>query len=284
MSECSSNLFSLFNYILTNVNIDENNCEASLFSLFSQKLYNQNIISMKRILTYAVALLAVASFFIVSPAKAQDNPAALPYIEVRASATRKVTPDEIYLKITIKESDYKDKKSLQQLQNVMIKVLEKQGVDVEKDLTVLSMGSSLKLKSFLSKVKTRTEAVYILQLSDAEAVQNVISALEAQEISNIVLAETKYSKRDALESELGVEAIKKAKQRAAELVAAIGQEIGKAIYVNSWSMNEIVSPRNYKAMAARGVVMDESADAAAPALSIAENEYSVDVNVRFEIK
>jgi uncharacterized protein YggE len=203
---------------------------------------------------------------------------------VRASATRKVTPDEIYLKITIKESDYKDKKSLQQLQNVMIKVLEKQGVDVEKDLTVLSMGSSLKLKSFLSKVKTRTEAVYILQLSDAEAVQNVISALEAQEISNIVLAETKYSKRDALESELGVEAIKKAKQRAAELVAAIGQEIGKAIYVNSWSMNEIVSPRNYKAMAARGVVMDESVDAAAPALSIAENEYSVDVNVRFEIK
>ncbi len=240
---------------------------------------------MKRFFTYAVALFVAASFFVVTPAKGQNNLPAVPYIEVRASATRKVTPDEIYLKITIKESDYKDKRSLQQLQTNMVKVLEKQGIDVDKDLTVLSMGSSLKLKTFLSKVKTRTEAVYILKLNSAEAMQNVISALEEQEISNIVLAETKYSKRDALESELGVEAIKKAQQRATELVAAIGQEIGKAIYVNSWSMNEVVSPRNYKAMAARGVVMEEAADAVSvPTLSIAENEYSVDVNVRFEIK
>ena len=104
-------------------------------------------------------------------------------------------------------------------------------------------------------------------------------------ISNIVLAETKYSRRDALENELGVEAIKKAKQRATELVAAVGQEIGKAIYVNSWGMNEIASPRNYKSMAARGVVVEEAVDAVpAPVLSITENEYSVDVNVRFEIK
>ena len=69
----------------------------------------------------------------------------------------------------------------------------------------------VKLKAFSSKVKSVGEAVYILQLSDVATMQNVISALEAQEISNIVLAETKYSKRDALESELGVEAIKKAK-------------------------------------------------------------------------
>ena len=240
---------------------------------------------MRHFSAYAITLLTVASLFIASPSKAQNNLPAVPYIEVRASATRKVTPDEIYLKITIKESDYKDKKSLQQMQNIMVKELEKQGIDIDKNLTVLSMGSSMKLKTFSLKIKTLTEAVYILKLSDAEAMQNVISALEAQDISNIALAETKYSKRDALESELGVEAIKKAKQRATELVAAIGQEIGKAIYVNSWTMNEVISPRNYKAMATRGAVLEESADAAAvPTLSIAENEYSVDVNVRFEIK
>ena len=240
---------------------------------------------MRHFSAYAITLLTVASLFIASPSKAQNNLPAVPYIEVRASATRKVTPDEIYLKITIKESDYKDKKSLQHMQNIMVKELEKQGIDIDKNLTVLSMGSSMKLKTFSSKIKTLTEAVYILKLSDAEAMQNVISALEAQDISNIALAETKYSKRDTLESELGVEAIKKAKQRATELVAAIGQEIGKAIYVNSWTMNEVISPRNYKAMATRGAVLEESADAAAvPTLSIAENEYSVDVNVRFEIK
>lgn len=241
---------------------------------------------MKRLSTFAVALMSIAaSLSIASEAKAQNNLPAVPYIEVRASATRKVTPDEIYLKITIKESDYKDKRSLQQVQQTMINVLEKEGINVDKRLTVQSMGSSLKLKNFLSKMKTLTEAVYILELSSAEAMQNVISALEEQQISNIVLAETKYSRRDALESELGMEAIKKAKQRATELMAAIGQEIGKAIYVNSWSMNEIIAPRNYKMTAARGVVVEDAADAySVPALSLTENEYSVDVNVRFEIK
>ena len=241
---------------------------------------------MKRILTFTFTLLMVAvSLSISTPAKAQTNLPSVPYIEVRASATRKVTPDEIYLKITIKESDYKGKKSLQEMQNTMVKALEQQGIDVDKNLTVLSMGSSLKLKTFLSKIKTVTEAVYILKLTDAEEVQNVISALEQKEISNIVLAETKYSKRDALESELGIEAIKTAKKRATELVAAIGQEIGKAIYINSWSMNEIISPRNYKSMAARGVIVEDAVEAApTPKLSITDNEYSVDVNVRFEIK
>ncbi|MBR5848245.1 MAG: SIMPL domain-containing protein [Bacteroidaceae bacterium] len=241
---------------------------------------------MKSFPLCAIALLSmVASLFVPASLSAQNNLPAVPYIEVRASATRKVAPDEIYLRITIKESDYKGKKSLQDVQKTMVRVLEKEGIDVEENLTVLSMGSSVKLKAFSSKVKSLTEAVYILQLSDVATMQNVISALEAQEISNIVLAETKYSRRDALENELGVEAIKKAKQRAVELVAAIGQEVGKAIYVNSWGMNEVVSPRNYKAMAARGVVVEEAAvDAAAPVLSIAENEYSVDVNVRFEIK
>ena len=240
---------------------------------------------MKRFTLCAIVLLSVAALFLIPVSlNAQNNLPAVPYIEVRASATRKVAPDENYLKITIKESDYKGKKSLQDVQNSMVRVLEKQGIDVEENLTVQSMGSSVKLKAFSSKVKTLTEAIYILQLSDVATMQSVISALEAQEISNIVLVETKYSKRDALESELGVEAIKKAKQRAIELVSAIGQEIGKAIYVNSWSMNEVVSPRNYKAMAARGVVLEEAAVDAAPKLSISENEYSVDVNVRFEIK
>ena len=48
---------------------------------------------------------------------AQNNLPQVPYIEINASAQRKVTPDEIYLTITIKESDYKGKKTLQQMHN-----------------------------------------------------------------------------------------------------------------------------------------------------------------------
>lgn len=233
--------------------------------------------------------IVATSFFSVCfllGAYTQNNLPTIPYIEVRASAARKVTPDELYLKITIKESDYKGKKNLREMQSIMVDILKKNGVNVDEDLTVLSMGSSVKLKTFSSKIKTLTEAVYVLKLTNADIMQNVIADLEKGDISNIILAETKYSKIKELESELSVEAVKQAKQRALDLVAAIGQEIGKAIYINSWSMNEIVSPRNYKMTAGRSVV-EESEDGAgfsSVPLTITDNEYSVDVNVRFELK
>ena len=239
---------------------------------------------MKRIAQYAASLLLMLLFAAPSLV-AQNNLPTVPYIEVRGAATRKVTPDELYLRITIKESDYKGKKSLAEAQQTMINVLRRNGVNVDEQLTVQSMGSSMKLKTFTSKILTRTEGVYILKLADVGTMQNVIAGLEKEEISNIALVETKYSKKKQLESELGIEAVRQAKQRAEELAGAIGQQIGKAIYINTWSMNEVVSPRNYKTMAARGVVMDEAAEAApAVKLSVTENEYSVDVNVRFELK
>lgn len=239
---------------------------------------------MKRIAQYAASLLLMLLFAAPSLV-AQNNLPTVPYIEVRGAATRKVTPDELYLRITIKESDYKGKKSLAQLQQEMINVLRRNDVKVDEQLTVQSMGSSMKLKAFTSKILTRTEGVYILKLTDVETMQDIIAELEEAEISNIALVETKYSKKKELESELGIEAVRQAKQRAEELAGAIGQQIGKAIYINTWSMNEIVSPRNYKTMAARGVMMNEAADAApAVTLSVTENEYSVDVNVRFELK
>ena len=172
-----------------------------------------------------------------------------------------------------------------ELQQEMINVLRRNGVKVDEQLTVQSMGSSMKLKTFTSKILTRTEGVYILKLTDVAAMQNVIAELEEAEISNIALIETKYSKKKELESELGIEAVRQAKQSAEELGGAMCKQRGKAIYINTWSMNEIVSPRNYKTMAARSAVMEEAADAApAVNLSVTENEYSVDVNVRFELK
>ena len=167
----------------------------------------------------------------------------------------------------------------------MVGTLKKCNIDIEENLTVMRMGSSIKLKALGSKVKTLTEAVYILKLSDAETMQKVIAQLEADEISNITLADTKYSKKEWLESQLGVEAVKQAQKRAIKLAEAIGQEIGKAIYINTWSMNEVVTPRNYKMMARSAVAEDAAATTAvATPISITENESSVEVNVRFEIK
>jgi uncharacterized protein YggE len=230
----------------------------------------------------AVMLLLTATMSVA----AQNNLPQVPYIEINASAQRKVTPDEIYLTITIKESDYKGKKTLQQMQQTMVDILKKNKVNIDEQLTVLSMGSGVKLKNFSSKIKTLTTAQYLLKLDNVETMQNIISGLEEKEISNIVLSETKYSKTKELEAELGVEAVKNAKQKAIMLATAIGQEAGKAIYINTWGMNSTSPARNLRMNKA---MIAEEADAVAgsyeaPRLSIAETEYTVTVNARFELK
>ena len=238
---------------------------------------------MKRIIfKYAATMLLAMATATVA---AQSNLPQVPYIEINASAQRKVTPDEIYLTITVKESDYKGKKSLQQVQQAMVSILRKNGVDIDEQLTVLSMGSAVKLKNFSSRIKTMTTAQYSLRLNDVGTMQNIISELEEQEISNIILSGTKYTRTKELESELGIEAVKNAKEKATQLAAAIGQEAGKAIYINTWGMNSTSPVRNLRMNKAMATEESAAADTyEAPRLSIAETEYTVTVNARFELK
>ena len=258
--------------------------ECVILYIFAQILMS---IYMNRTISKYVAMLFLVALPFVTPTRvdAQNNLPQVPYIDINASAQRKVTPDEIYLVITIKESDYKGKKSLQQVQQTMVDVLKRDGVNIDEQLTVLTMGSSVKLKAFSSKIKSLTTAQYQLKLGSAEDMQTVIADLEKKEISNIVLIETKYSKMKELESELGVEAVKNAQQKARLLATAIGQEAGKAIYINTWGMNSTAPARNLRA-SKMAVVEDAAAGLVdTPAtLSIAETEYTVTVNVRFELK
>lgn len=217
-------------------------------------------------------------------AVAQSEP---PSIDMQAEARREVTPDELYLSIIIKESDYKGKKTLQELQEAMIFVLRANKIDVSEALTLDFMGSSIDYKTFTRRPTTRSEASYMLKLSDATTMQKIIHELEERNITNISLARTKFTKSEELITELGVEAMKKARTQAAAYAAAVEQSIGKAIRISSWDTSNSQQPRMYKS---RSTAVEESADnslsAAEPqqTISIGKITYTVHVNVKFELK
>lgn len=210
---------------------------------------------------------------------AQEN--SQPYIVMNASSERQVTPNELYLSITIKESDYKGKKSLEELQAAMISVLRAYKIDAAEALTLDFMGSSVSYKLFRSMVP-KTQANYKLKLPDVGKMQKIVSALESVGISNIELTDMKYTNSDELITELGAEALKKAQQRAQAYAAAIGQNIGKALSISSYN-SEAVQPRIYKSRAMLAV--EDSAENAslAPQSSISAGKltYRVEVTVRF---
>ena len=219
-----------------------------------------------------------------TPAESQAQTMPEPYIDISTTVEREVTPNELYLQITISEKDYKGKKTLEEMQQAMIGALKVCRIDITNCLTLNYMGSEISYKSFSKSIKPKTEATYMLKLDDATSMQNVIAELEKRQISDIELARTKYTKENELKTEMSVEAMKLAKSEAQTLARAIGQEAGKAITISYWMNGGQPQPRMYKS---RNYVAEDAAvenSVVEPIINIGKATYRLTVNVRFELK
>lgn len=229
-------------------------------------------------------IFAAAAVFLVLAAPVMGQTETTPYIEMSATVLREVTPDEIYLQITINENDYKGKKSLEEMQSAMIGALKANRIDVPESLTLNYMGSDVSYTMFSKSIKPKTEASYTLKLHDVITMQKVIASLEERQISNITLVKIRYSRENELRSEMGIEAMKQAQAEARELAGAIGQEIGKAISISSW-MNggDGIQPRIYKS---RVNMPDDMAltEGNGEEFGISKLTYRFNANVKFELK
>ena len=235
-------------------------------------------------ITLTSCLMLLVFFGLAHPADAQIDK--VPSVDIQSTAQRDVTPDELILSITIRESDYKGKVTLLEKQKEMIEVLKKSKVNYEDDLTINEMGSSATFKFFSKNPKPRSEATYFLKLHDATTMQWVVDQLEEKKITNIYLAQTRYTQEDQLKLELSAEAAKKAKVEAENLAEAIGQSIGKAIHINSWMSNNSPRPRLLKMAMVETQAMNDAYGAGAPEPSptIATIRYTVNVSIKFELK
>lgn len=232
-----------------------------------------------------VALIATA-LLLIGADKTVAQATTQPYIDMSTTVQREVTPDELYLKIIISESDYKGKKTLEEAQEAMLGALKTCRIDIPECLTLNYMGSDVSYKTFSKSIKPKTQATYMLKLYDVAIMQQVIAALEERQISNIDLIKVKYTKEKELKNEMAVEAMQQAQSEATTLAGAIGQEVGKAISINSWMNGGEAQPRIYKARANYAVVdgaVMESAQSGTQ-FNIGKITYSFGVNVRFELK
>lgn len=231
---------------------------------------------MKRIIISICAIVALLTSVNASAQNENWN-----YIEVRGSAEKTVAPDKITLSISISEKNYRNR-SLDQLEKDLVSALKSAGFDVAKQLKVKDMSSTLKW----NKAKNQ-EAVmsknYLLELTDAASVAKAMSAMENVGIANAYIEKAEYIAIDSLKAEVKAEAMKNARKYAEAMVGAIGQELGKAIYI--YDQDNGVS-YYYKS---RGMAMNAMADccgeeeAALPELEFREIKVIANVNVRFSL-
>ena len=238
---------------------------------------------MKKKFTAAIATILL--LFLAMPTKSTAQTITQPYIDINATVEREVTPDELYLQITISEKDYKGKKTLEEMQEAMIGALKINRIDIPECLTLKYMGSEISYQTFSKSMKPKTQATYMLKLNDVTTMQNVIASLEERQISDIELVSTKYTGEKELKVEMGVEAMQTAKAEAQVLAGAIGQEVGKAISISYWMNSGQSQPRLYKSKAydlEEACIAENSV--IEPVISIGKNTYRYTVNVRFELK
>lgn len=154
-----------------------------------------------------------------------------PYLETFVEVDTLVTPDRIYLRIRLQESDSKGRTSLESLERQMGDKLKSLGIDLEKQLTVSDLNSEFQ-KYFLRKQDILKEKVFELVLYDAQTTGRALYELEKSGISNIQLQKTEYSKMDSLKDILRVRAVQQAKQQGVLMAEALGQSLGAALHIS----------------------------------------------------
>ena len=223
---------------------------------------------MKRILLTLVAVIALA---VSASAQADLRPT----VSVNGQAKITAPLDEIFLSITLKESDSKGKIDLEQQRVAMLRALRKCGINTEEQLRLADMASS-----FFKRKGSLASSQYELKVDSAEEARKVFEALDDAGIANVNIARATCSKLEEYRSEARREAIRNAKARAEELATAIGQSIGACYEINDYSNSQPVVYRANmltKSAMADGLV-EESAE---PEVEFKPIEINYSVSAKF---
>jgi len=203
------------------------------------------------------------------------------YLETSARTDTLVTPDKIYLSITIQEKDSKGRKSVEEQENKMAQSLKNLGIDIEKQLSIKDLASNYK-KYFLRSKEVLKRKQYSLLVYDGLTAGKVMAALEDLAIANTYLEKTEYSKMDKLELTLKSRAVKKAKRKANALTKPLGQKVGMAIHIVDNS--QPYYPRyNQPRMAMKTMAMEDASAIEPLDIDFQQIKVESTVNVKFRL-
>lgn len=227
---------------------------------------------MKRGMVLVAALMLTTSLY-AQQTSVMDQP----YIEVSGQAEVEVVPDKIYVQITI-DGDSKGQETVLQQEKEMVQRFDALGIDVEKKLVVQEL-----FNSALKSNKVTTSKMYRLEVNSATQLALVFQALQAIGIAQAEIESVDVSNKEELIQQIRAEAAQNARQNALVLANALGQELGKALYVQDYS----TSPYEYMNMSTRDYAMAEVREVVAevaPVLEFQKVTFNSSVRVRFLLK
>jgi hypothetical protein len=199
-------------------------------------------------LTFTLLLIALTSF---GQAGIPDKEE-VPYIEVTGFAEKEIIPDEIYIRIIIKErSSGKDKITIDEQEEKMKAAIRSLGIDLQ-NLSLADANADY-VRVHWGKKEVLTQKDYTLKVSNATALGQVFQELDKLEITDAYISKVDHSQIKDLKKEVKIEAIKSAKEKADYLLIAIGEQTGKPLEIKEVEVNRTygIEPRELNVRGSR---------------------------------
>lgn len=179
-----------------------------------------------------LAVIAVAGTFLVS--SCSQNIDTGHKIEVLGSAETEVTPDIIYIGISLKEffdNTSKKKTSLEELEAQLYTAASKAGIPKE-NFTINNVSSfnyayeRKKNSAFMARKQ------YRIKVADLNKFNQIINAVDSRGIEYTNIEGYDYSNMEAVKQDLKIKALKAARDKASYLAAAVNDKVGDALEIN----------------------------------------------------
>ena len=206
------------------------------------------------------------------------------FIEVSATAERKVDPNEIEVSITLEQTGINEKVPVDRQQRNLISALDKAGIPATERLKIEDVSNSLR-EAFLRKDEVRTSKRFTLTLHTPQELTTAFAIFNQLGISNANVSKATRNDFDTLKAELRAEAMRNAKAMADTLAESVGQKAGKAFWINDsgYMAGEGGSVTRYGVMLKSSNMMDSAMPESAAEESLQFNKLQLryTINAKF---
>jgi uncharacterized protein YggE len=153
-------------------------------------------------------------------------------IEVSGTAEEEVTPDVIYIGISLREyMDGKKKIEIEQLERTLQVAVQKAGIPKE-NFTINNISAynytwdRKKNPDFLASKQYRIKVI------DLNKWNQILNAVDSRGVQYSNIDSYDYSKMEELKKELKIKALKNAREKAVYLAEAIAEKVGSALEIS----------------------------------------------------
>jgi uncharacterized protein YggE len=208
-------------------------------------------------------------------------------ISVSGSSEMEVTPDIIYLSISLKEylkdNNSKKKVDITTLENQLFAAVQKAGLDKD-NLTINNLSSY----NYATEKKKNPDFLaskqYRLKVTDLNKWNDIIGAVDPKGVAYTNIETYDYSKIETLKKDLKVKALQAAKVKATYLVEALGDKLGSVIDIQEVNNEQYPQPMYRTSMMMKSSMADSGAEAAPAEIDFKKIKLSYTMNTVFEIK